>query len=42
MKINPITTDQYPIAAKRQMNRRMSKGKVVEVGLDSLLTWKRH
>lgn len=40
VKINPITTDQYPTAAKRPMNSRMSKTKIVEFGFKPLVTWK--
>lgn len=39
IKINPITTDQYPTAAKRPMNSRMSKDKLKENEFNMLPTW---
>ena len=40
VKTNPITTNQYPTAAKRPMNSKMSKVKLVESGFSLLPTWK--
>lgn len=39
VKTNPITTDQYPTAAKRPMNSKMSKAKLKANGFSILLTW---
>lgn len=39
VKTNPITTDQYPTAAKRPMNSKMSKDKLVESGFSQLPSW---
>ena len=39
VKTNPITTDQYPTAAKRPMNSQMSKAKLKENGFNILPTW---
>lgn len=36
---NPITTNQYPTAAKRPLNSKMSKAKLVESGFSLLPTW---
>ena len=40
VKVNPITTDQYPTAAKRPMNSKMSKTKLVEKDFHALPHWK--
>ena len=39
VKTNPITTDQYPTAAKRPMNSQMSKAKLKENGFNLLSIW---
>lgn len=39
VKTNPITTNQYPTAAKRPMNSRMSKAKLKANGFNLLPTW---
>ena len=39
VKTNPITTDQYPTAAKRPMNSKMSKAKLKANGFSILPTW---
>ncbi len=39
MKVNPVSSDQYPAKAKRPSNSRMSKEKLTENGFDRLPTW---
>lgn len=40
VKVNHITTSEYPTRAKRPMNSRMSKEKLVENGFTKLPEWK--
>lgn len=39
VKVDPVTSDQYPAKAKRPSNSRMSKDKLVENGFEKLPTW---
>ncbi|EMF47452.1 dTDP-4-dehydrorhamnose reductase [Planococcus halocryophilus Or1] len=39
IKVNPITTEEYPTPAVRPKNSRMSKQKLVENGFNQLPTW---
>lgn len=39
VKVEPVTSDQYPAKAKRPSNSRMSKDKLVENGFEKLPTW---
>lgn len=39
VKVNPITTDQYPTKAKRPMNSKMSKGKLAKNNFSLLDNW---
>ncbi len=39
MKVNGITTDEYPTRAVRPKNSRMSKQKLIEYGLEPLPPW---
>ena len=41
VQTSPITTNQYPTAAKRPMNSKMSKAKLKESGFKSLATWEK-
>ncbi|MDB8559585.1 dTDP-4-dehydrorhamnose reductase [Turicibacter sanguinis] len=40
VKTNPITTDQYPTAAKRPMNSKMSKDKLIKNDFKIIDNWK--
>lgn len=39
VKVEPVTSDQYPVKAKRPMNSRMSKDKLEENGFRRLPSW---
>ena len=39
VKVDPVTSDQYPAKAKRPANSRMSKEKLTENGFEKLPTW---
>ena len=39
VKVDPVTSDNYPTKAKRPSNSRMSKEKLTENGFDRLPTW---
>lgn len=41
VKVNPITTDQYPTKAKRPMNSKMSKRKLTDNGFQLFPIWKK-
>lgn len=38
--VHPITTEEYPVKAKRPLNSRMSKTKLAQAGFELLPTWK--
>lgn len=40
IKVNYVTTKQYPTKAKRPKNSRLSKEKLIENGFDKLPSWK--
>lgn len=40
IKVNPISTSQYPTRAKRPFNSKMSKQKLVDNGFQELRNWK--
>ena len=40
IKVEPVTSEQYPTRAKRPHNSRMCKDKLVEMGFDRLPHWK--
>ncbi len=37
--VEPVTSDQFPVKAKRPMNSRISKDKLIENGFQPLPTW---
>ena len=39
VKVNPLTSDQFPAKAKRPMNSRMSKEKLDEKGFQRMPSW---
>ena len=39
VKVNPLTTAEYPVKATRPFNSRLSKGKLSENGFDTLPSW---
>ncbi len=39
VKVDPVTSDNYPTKAKRPSNSRMNKDKLTENGFDKLPTW---
>ena len=41
VKVNPISSASFPVLAKRPMNSKMSKNKLVEAGFSPLPTWKK-
>ena len=40
IKLNPITTLEYPVKAKRPLNSRLSRGNIVKNGFSALPHWK--
>ena len=39
MKVNPVSSDEFPSKAKRPHNSRMSKDKLEENGFQRLPSW---
>jgi len=39
IKVNPIHSDKFPTKAKRPMNSKMSKDKLIEAGFSKLPPW---
>ena len=39
VKVLPVTSDEFPVKAKRPSNSRMSKEKLVKNGFNLLPTW---
>lgn len=39
VKVNPVTSDEFPAKAKRPSNSRMSKEKLTEMGFERLPAW---
>lgn len=40
IKVNPVTSEQFPVKAKRPHNSRMSKERLIESGFEKLPNWK--